>query len=109
MRNLADKIFDSTYSSTLANSTDSNSDKAGTWFYGKNYDAETWPPKISEFSIGFYLPYEFGSDAPKGLSKDTSSPTFTIATHDKMATAIASATDNSGISFVYTITITQVG
>ena len=109
MRNLADKVFGDTYSNKIEESTD-NTDGAGTWFYGENYDAKaTLPTNMSEFCIGFYLPYEFGSDAPTGLSKDTSSPTFTIATHDKMATAIASATDNSGISFVYTITITQVG
>lgn len=108
MRNLADKVFGETYSSTLANSK-GNTDGAGTWFYEKNYDAKkALPTNMSEFSIGFYLPYEFGSDAPAGLSKDTSAPKLTIATHDKMATAIASATDNSGISFVYTITITQV-
>ena len=108
MRNLASKVFSSTYSSNLDNSK-GNTDGAGTWFYGKNYDAKaTLPTNMSEFFIGFYLPYEFGSDAPTGLSKDTSSPTFTIATHDKMATAIASTTGNSGISFVYTITITQV-
>ena len=115
MRNLASEVFGSTYSNKLEDSTN-NTDGSGMWHYEKTYGPtltnREFPNTMSEFYIGFYWPFEFGSDADEGLSKDTSAPTLTIAKHNDMATALATKAangENVAISFVYTVSITQAG
>lgn len=105
MRNLANQVFGTTYSTNSSSNNDGN----GTWFYEKSYAKGTnFSNTINEFAIGMYWPYEYGKETAflSVESAKSSAPTKTTAVYDQMATDFASK--NAAVSFVYTITITQV-